>query len=523
MIIEENHELILTDEQGKAFITLKVDGYTLKKLDQVIQEYPRLKVSNFIALKKAIAEKSVEPIEIGFWNESIELTISNDFMQASLTIRETLHHIKKHMIDIQSSIKKLLQEHHIIHGIQPFDLLSIPVGKAFIIAQGLEPQEGEPAQVRYLEPAEKKPVIREDGKADYFDMNFILEIHEGSWLGEKIPSKEGENGFNILGEIVSGKKGKDLPLKYDPKSAYEVEEDGKIVLRSRLSGVIGEVNGMLSVKKHLVIAGDLGLETGNITFDGSIQIKGTVMAGYSVVATGDISIESLEGVNAAKLIKSTEGDVFIKGGIFGKGETMVEACKNIYIKHVNDCTLEAKGNVIIGFYAISSNISAHEVILDERRGKIIGGKTLAIQSILAAYSGNDLERKTELIVQSVDRLLLIDQMKWNAEKSVKQNLEITKLSAQVDQLEQLKNNMNTHQIAVYQQTKQKLHNMESEAKEINDELQKLKKLIQETKNSFIQITKEANAGTVIQIGNKISTLSKRKNGKFLLENGELNV
>ena len=108
-------------------------------------------------------------------------------------------------------------------------------------------------------------------------------------LVRKYHQREGENGFNILGEIVPGKKGKDLLLKYDPKSAYEVEEDGKIVLRSRLSGVIGEVNGMLSVKKHLVIAGDLGLETGNITFDGSIQIKGTVMAGYSVVATGDIS------------------------------------------------------------------------------------------------------------------------------------------------------------------------------------------------------------------------------------------
>ena len=97
-------------------------------------------------------------------------------------------------------------------------------------------KKGEPAQVRYLEPAEKKPVIREDGKADYFDMNFIVEIHEGSWLGEKIPSKEGENGFNILGEIVPGKKGKDLLLKYDPKSAYEVEEDGKIVLRSKVIG-----------------------------------------------------------------------------------------------------------------------------------------------------------------------------------------------------------------------------------------------------------------------------------------------
>ena len=48
------------------------------------------------------------------------------------------------------------------------------------------------------------------------------------------------------------------------------------------------------------------------------------------------------------------------------------------------------------------------------------------------------------------------------------------------------------------------------------------KIIQERK-LFYQITKEANAGTVIQIGNKISTLVKRKNGKFKLENGELNV
>lgn len=142
MIIEENHELILTDEQGKAFITVKLDGYTLKKFDQVIQEYPRLKVSNFIVLKKAIAEKSAEPIEIGVWNESLKLTISNDFMQASLTIHETSHYIKKHMIDIQSSIDKLLQEHHIINGIQPFDLLSIPVGKHLLLRKDLNLKKG---------------------------------------------------------------------------------------------------------------------------------------------------------------------------------------------------------------------------------------------------------------------------------------------------------------------------------------------------------------------------------------------
>ena len=121
-----------------------------------------------------------------------------------------------------------------------------------------------------------------------------------------------------------------------------MEEEGKTVLRSKTKGVIGEVNGMLTVQKHLIIDGDVGLETGNLKFDGSIQVRGTVMAGYSIVASGDISIESNEGVHAAELIKSTEGDVFIKGGIFGKGITKIEANQNIFVKHANECTLRGK-------------------------------------------------------------------------------------------------------------------------------------------------------------------------------------
>ena len=42
-------------------------------------------------------------------------------------------------------------------------------------------------------------MINEDGKADYFDMNFLVEIIEGSWLGEKIPPQQGIPGKNILG------------------------------------------------------------------------------------------------------------------------------------------------------------------------------------------------------------------------------------------------------------------------------------------------------------------------------------
>ncbi|MEK4486423.1 FapA family protein [Psychrobacillus sp. FSL H8-0484] len=523
MIIEENDDMSLFEDSGRVYITIKKDGFNLKKFDEMTRKYPRLKVSNFMAVKKAVESKSHEAIEIGTWIESMGLDISADKMEALITFYESQAYIHENIIDVQSAIQKLLVEHHITYGQQPLDFLTIKTGKSYIIAQGLPPQKGEDAKISYLSQAEKKPVINEDGKADYFDMNFIVEIEEGSWLGEKIPPKNGTPGKNILGEQVPASPGNDLPLKYDTKCAYEVEEVGKTVLRSKTKGVIGEVNGLLSVQKHLIVDGDVGLETGNLKFDGSIQVKGTIMPGYSVIASGDVSVEAKEGVNSAELIKSTEGDVFIKGGIFGRGVTKVEAHKNIYIKHANECSLEAKENIQIGYYALGSTIFANEIFLDERKGKIIGGKVIAINSITAAYCGNSLERKTELIVQGIDRKILTENAKIHAEKMMKLQNELTKLNVQVSQLKQLENTMSVQQIAVYEQTKQKYNNMQQEVKEIDAEIQRILKMLRHTGDYYINITKEANAGTIIQIGNKSSMLASRTNGKFKLENGELNV
>ncbi|TQR13772.1 DUF342 domain-containing protein [Psychrobacillus soli] len=523
MIIEKNDEITLSEENGRVFIAINNDGYNLKKFDELTRKHTRLKVSNFLALKKALENKSHDPIEIGSWIESMELVISADKMEAFLTIYESQNYIQENLAEIHTNIQKVLQEQRITYGHKPIDLLTVKTGKTYIVAKGLPPQKGEDAKVTYLNQAEKKPLVKDDGKADFFDMNFIVEIKEGSWLGEKTPPQKGVEGINIFGETVPAELGDDVPLKYDMKSAYEVEEGGKTVLRSKTKGVIGEVNGVLSVQKHLVIDGDVGLETGNLTFDGSIQVKGTVMAGYSVIASGDVSIEGKEGVNAAELIKSTEGDVFIKGGIFGRSVTKVEAHKNIYIKHANECTLEAKENIYIGFYTLGSTIAANQIFLDERKGKIIGGKMMAINSITAAYSGNSLERKTELIVQGIDRKILTENAKVKAEEMIKLQEEMPKLSDQISHFKQLNNTMTVQQIAAYEQTKQKYNQLQVEVKEIDAEIQRILKMLRQTSSYHIHITKEANAGTIIQIGYKSSVLSSATKGKFKIENGELNV
>lgn len=523
MIIIDNDEIILSAQNGRVFMTIKNDRYNLKKVDELSRNHPRLKISNFLALKKAVESGSHDPVEVGNWIDSMELEISSDKMEAYIAIYESQKFIQENLEILQMNIQKLLRDNQIIYGFQPLDLSTIKTGKSYIIAKGLAPEKGPGAKISYLQQAEKTPVINDDGKADYFDMNFIVEINEGSWLGEKIPAQQGIPGKTILGETIPAQIGDDFPLKYDSKSVYEIEENGKTVLRSKTKGIIGEVNGILTVQKHLVIDGDVGLETGNIKFDGSIQVKGTVMAGYSIVSSGDISIESNEGVHSAELIKSTEGDVFIKGGIFGRGITKVEAQHHIFVKHANDCTLEAKENIYIGFYSLGATIFCAELILDERKGKIIGGKAIATNSITSAYSGNSSERKTELIVQGIDRKILTENAKTKAQEMLKLQEEATKLNFSLSQLGQFKSSMAVQQVAIYEQTKQKYNENQRKVKELDEEIKRILKMVRQTSDNFIDITKEANPGTIIQIGNKSSLLTKQTKGKFKLENGELNV
>lgn len=523
LIIEDNDHITLSVKDGKVFLFTKREGYSLKKFEEYPRKNPRFKITSFMTLKKALSGKSTEPIEIGNWIDLVELDVSLDYMQALITVNESTSYIEENIIEVQSQIHIALEKNNITYGKKNIDILSLKPGKPFIIAQGTPPQKGLDAQVSYLAQAEKKPVINEDGKADYFDMNFLKEIHEGSWLGEKIPAKEGVDGTNLYGETVKAAPGDDITLKYDPKTAYEIEEGGKIVLRSKTKGVIGEVNGVLSVLKHLVVDGDVGIETGNLKFDGSIQVKGTVMAGYSVIASGDVSIEGKDGVNSAELIKSAEGDVFIKGGIFGRGVTKVEAHNNIYLKHANECTLDAKENIHIGFYALGVSMFANEIILDERKGKIIGGKAVAVHSITTAYSSNSMERKTELIVQGIDRKILTENAKMLAEKIVQYQEESTKLNYQISQLGQFKGKMTTQQNGMYEQVKQKYNLLQQEMKEADKEIQRILRMLRSKAEYYVNVTKEANPGTYIQIGNKSTFVASTTKGKFKLENGELNV
>ncbi|EON72061.1 DUF342 domain-containing protein [Lysinibacillus sphaericus] len=523
MILVRNDNFEISEENGKVFMLTYSAGFPLKEFDGILRSHPRLKLSNFSTLKTVLATEGTSPVEIGRWLPNVEAEIARDKMSASIFIYETTDYIHKNKDKLTQQIVETLANEGITHGILDFDITKIEPGKAFLIAQGTSPVAGTDAQITYLPKPERKPVIREDGKADYYDMNFISEISEGSWLGEKIPATLGQPGQNVCGDILAAAPGRDFPIRYDKKSAYEVEEDGKTVIRSKIAGVLDDVKGMIGVNRHLPINGDVGVGTGNLEFNGSLSIKGTVTSGYTVIATGDISIEGAEGVSGAKLIKSIEGDVYIRGGIFGLGSTLVEAGGNIFVKHVNEANLVAADSIHIGFYSLGSQLSAHSIFVDERKGKIIGGQAVAKSSIVTAISGNRLERRTDLIIESVNKQESYSLMQEKATMLKQLQSEIADHEAKLKSLLPLLNQMTTQQIATFEQTKQSLSKMKAEAVTVDREIKLMMDEMRHAGKEEIIVKKEAHPGTYIQIGKKSSLLTKVTNGKFLLEFGELNV
>ncbi|OEH94501.1 DUF342 domain-containing protein [Bacillus solimangrovi] len=404
MTIIKNDYFELIEEQEKLFIKVFKPGYLIQDFNKLLQSNSRLEINKFMNLRKALEEAQKENVEIGQLRPIATIKVSRDKMQVKVRLNETVDNFLNDVKGYKSLIIELLREKQVKDGIK-MDVLDDPniIIKELVVAEGFEPTNGDDAKVLYFEPSVRKPTIREDGNADYYDMNFIDEVKKGDWLGEKIDPTDGLAGRNVLGEILYPKKGKDRRINYDKKSVEAIRQGNKIILRAKVDGVIKFVDGKVTVGNHLTIQGDVGVETGNIDFDGSVEVRGTIQAGFSVFATSDVSILSELGIRGAKEIHSRNGDVFIKGGIFGQGKTHIKAKRHIFLKHANECILEAGEDINIGYYAIGSHLKAMNVLTDAKKGKIIGGHIQARGKVVSAFIGNRMERKTSVNVEGFDR------------------------------------------------------------------------------------------------------------------------
>lgn len=445
-VIYSNEFIELIEEENSYYLKVLKKGLTMPELNKLLLDFPRVRVLKFNSIKEALSSNSNKMVKIGDKKPLVDVFVSKDKLEASVFINMTEKEFEA--IEKKALVEKVLlamRDNGVIFGFNINEIMdNLEPMKKIVVAKGILPKKGDDAIITLYEIEDAKPQVYNNGNVNHYELNLINKVEAGDWVGERIEPKEGVPGKNVCGEIIPALKGNQEKLKYDRKSIKEEynEKEDKTILFSKRTGAVVFENDLLSVCNYLEIKGKVSFETGNIDFDGFVDVKDSIEDNFTVKADHDIQILGDMGVGGVEEIESREGSVYIRGGIAGKGKAKVVCTGDLYTKFAADCTIECGGSVHIGYYAMNCNITAKEVILDSFNSKIIGGNTKAQVRIVASELGNKMEIPTHIEIEGFNRNKVKEEYDFINEtiekvkikiKELKQKIAIYSIGASIDE------------------------------------------------------------------------------------------
>jgi len=324
----------------------------------------------------------------------IQLFVSGDGLRAELVVKKPL---SEEELSSYEELKDFLDSRGIVVGIKEEVLEK---GKKLLqeegrhlIAEGKRPQRGKDGEVKvcFTQELEKKWEENEEGQVNLFDFLKIPEVKEEDVLAELIPPGEGVPGQDIFGKEIPALPGRPAKIRVG-KNVELIEEGAKAI--AKVAGRPVMVGKTISVLPIFELDGDVGTSTGNISFVGSVVVRGTVQSGFKVEAEGDIEIWG--NVEAATV--QSQGNVVVRGGIFGREKGLVRARGDVRAKVIENATVEAGQDVRVGEAVFHSQVSAGRKVIVGGRGLAVGGKIRAGSLVWVKTLGSPMGTVTEVMV-----------------------------------------------------------------------------------------------------------------------------
>lgn len=261
---------------------------------------------------------------------------------------------------------QILQDHFQSSGVYCTDLL---------VAKGREPRHGTDASIEYYfnTDVHAQPAMKEDGSVDYFHLNMINHCKAGEVLARIIPEDPGEYGMNIMGGRIKPRDVKKTFLRYGKN--IELSED-RLTITSKVDGHVALVEDSVFVSDVYEVE-NVDNSTGNIDFEGSVQINGNVASNFEVKAKGNVVINGV--VEGAHI--EAGGNIIIARGMNGMSKGTLRAGGNIVAKFMENVTAQAQGYINTESILHSNVSSGAEIIVSGRRGFITGGHVQADNKI----------------------------------------------------------------------------------------------------------------------------------------------
>ncbi|MBB6675537.1 DUF342 domain-containing protein [Cohnella nanjingensis] len=332
------------------------------------------------------------------WDQMMEVTVTEDKLKAILIFKRVEGVIKLTMRDLET----ILSGYGIKHGLQQDTLLMIaqrPQDFYFtqnVVALGTAPTPGQDGYVKVLfEEAgkEKRPAERDDGSVDYREVSQLANVKTGQLIASRVPPQPGVPGLAVTGEEIPAKDGKEANFKVGKNVVVNPE---KTAMYAAMDGLVTRTDkDKLNVFPVFEVNGDVDYNIGNIDFVGTVVIRGNVLTGFRIRASGDIRVTG--GIEGADV--ESDGSIEISGGIIGSNKGLVKAGCNVKCSFIQEGNVSASQDVIVSQSIMHSNVRAgRHVVCAGAKGLIVGGVLQAGERVAARTIGNAMSTATAIEV-----------------------------------------------------------------------------------------------------------------------------
>ncbi|HOV26862.1 MAG TPA: FapA family protein [Pseudobacteroides sp.] len=393
----------LSYKEDGVYLTVNPPAKKGKKVEtrEVLEKINRKQIKDYSrgAIDLAVLKADRRPVKIAESQEEVKVdatasvVISSDKMKAFITFTPPEG---GRMLSEQEVIETLTKN-GVTFGVNDElleNVIKYPVfNEQILIANGVEPVNGQNGKVEFYfdTSSDRKPAILDDGRVDYRELNLIESVEKGRILCSLLPPMPGKAGKTVTGQDIPALDGKPAVL---PKGRnVEVSEDGQS-LYAVIDGQVCYAEGKVNVFSVYEVRGDVDTTTGNISFLGNVVVKGNVLSGFSIEASGNVEIW---GVVEGATIEAG-GDIILKRGMQGMGKGYLKSGGDIIAKYIEYSTIEAKNEIKAEAIMHSKIKCGNKLELSGKKGLLVGGVAKVGKLISAKVIGSIMDTVTELEV-----------------------------------------------------------------------------------------------------------------------------
>lgn len=253
-----------------------------------------------------------------------------------------------------------------------------------LLAEGLAPQLPR-RELRWQVQLEA-----ERQSVDLRDVTQFVRARKGQVLCELLVAVA-EDGRDVFGDLVLCPPTVVADVSLPPAGPGVALSPDGLQLLAEQDGCVQLVAGALTVRRLYEVDGNVDYRVGNIDFDGRVTIKGDVLPGFNVKASGDVAITGM--VENASI--EAGQDVCIRGGVAGRDNSRLKAGGRIEARYLRALTAESGSSVTVVAECVDAQIACEGDLLAER-GAIIGGSVRAGGDVRTALLGSEMGTATSI-------------------------------------------------------------------------------------------------------------------------------